>query len=293
MDEQNTHIQRALDRFEAIQQGEQKLSYTFGWGPDVDNRILGLEPEQLVVVGGPNKSGKSIHGLNTVYHNIRAGHKVLYFPTEMSGAAIVSRLVCRKLGIELRDYKTKGALTPEQQQSVLREIKNLQQAPLVIVDDPYPDYEMVEGFVQKHSPEIVVIDHFQRMNPGNKSLPEGYRDLAQKLKHLAMTYKVPVLVMSQVNYADGWCELKEDGSFDYTIQLMNTRWTNELHGEADKVLYLHNVGRDYPMYKGQGHIIYHSIRDYDADGYSRVNLDFNRLYVGPRWKQEIGTDEPL
>lgn len=276
--EYNAHISEALDFLEKAQRGEH-TAYSFGWGQRVDQTIVGLEREHLTVVGGSNKSGKSIHSLNTVYHNIRAGYKVLYVPTEMSAKNIIIRLGCRKLGILLRNTKVRGGLSPDEVYELNKEIMRLNKAPLVVLDETYPTYELVERYVEKHSPEIVVIDHFQRMNPENDNTAMGYRDLAQRLKHLAVAYHVPVLVMSQVNYKEGWCERLEDGTFQYTFQLMGTRWTNELHGEADKVLYLHNVGRDFPDLRGVGHVIYHSIRDYDADGYSAVRLDYNKLLV--------------
>ncbi len=284
----HSHIQEALDHFEKVEQGGH-LAYTFGWGTEIDDKILGLEPGNFVVVGGENKHGKTTHAINTTYHNIRRGHSVLYVTMEISPKWIVYRLVARKLGLSLKSLKVRGALTPEQRVRVKEELINLDKSRLTVLNGS--TLEVIEQAVEKYQPELVIVDHFQRMDPETDNLAQGYKHVAQGLKQLAVEQEIPVMVLSQVLFKDGWVDLNKAGEFEYTIQLMGTRWTNELHGEADKVLYLHNVGRQYPAFRGRGHVIYHSIRDYEAEGFSVLKLDYGKMFVGDEkmYQEEFGS----
>jgi len=284
------YAEDAVTHFASILDGTAK-AYTLGWGEEVDQRIVGMEPENLIVLGGENKAGKTTFAINTTYHNIKAGHKVLYVTTEITGKWIAFRLVARKLGFSIRQIKeARTALTPEQQADIYQELARLSKTELVVMDKAHPTAFDIEDAVQSHRPDIVVVDHFQRLDPNNDAIPVGYREAVQRLKQMAVTQQIPVLLLSQVNFRDGWREVDASGDIRYTIQLMGSKWSSELHGEADKVMYIDNVARALPGYAGVGHLIYHSVRDYEAEGYSILKLDYSRLFVGSeeQYLQELG-----
>lgn len=264
---------------------------TFGWVPELDERIGGLEPENLVVVAGENKAGKTTHAVNTVFANASAGKQVLVVTTEVSAKWYLFRLVCRALGYSLGDIK-RGVLDNKQSFEVFKQLERFRNFPIRVADFPHCTYEDIRREVESTNPDLVVVDHFQRLDPWNENIAQGYKTLAQNLKQLAVTHSVPIMVLSQVFLSEGWFEYRQ-GSFQYTIQLMRTKWTNELHGEADKVLYLHNLGSYMPAYKGVGHVILHSLRDYEAGGgYIPVHLDYNKQYVGVKPNDEPGENRP-
>lgn len=269
----------AASYFEKLCRGEVE-GRSFGWGREVDEITLGAHPEQLIVIGGENKAGKSTFAVNTLAANLNQGMRTLYVTTELTQKWIEYRLVCRKLGISMWQIrKARTRLTSEQKQDVFRYLAGLEDAPLYILDSPYAPFAEVERVVQKWEPDMVIIDHFQRMDHEDDSIPVGYRRLAQRLKQMAVKYEVPVMVLSQVRLEPDWFSF--DGSeFTYILQKMRTEWTNSLHGEADMVMYLHNLERSrLPQFRGTVNLIYHSMRDLPSEGYTPVEVELDKQRV--------------
>ncbi len=276
--------EEAFEYFKRLSKGEEGMS--FGWGEEVDDKTLGAEPEQMIVLGGESKAGKTTFAINTLATNVGAGVRCLYVTAELSAKWILYRLVCRELGFTMKQvWKPKRYMTREERRMFARGLMEYPSDDLYVFDPHYRTFSSIEDAVDRFAPDLVFIDHFQRLDPQNENLPRGFRDLAQQLKQLAVESECAIVVLSQVKLdaggpkVQGWQDF--DGTnFTYTLHKMRTGWTNELHAEADKVLYLHNLGRYYKEFKGLQNVIYHSLRDLPSEGYSTVKVDFATQRVG-------------
>lgn len=271
-------IEDTADYVTRIFKGEEQ-GLTFGWGPSVDKYTMGLEPENLVIVGGENKAGKTTFAVNTVAANINAGKRVLVVTTEVTAKQYILRLVCRELGISLREIRG-GTLTPEQQRAVFKEIYQIGNLHLKVEDLPHCTIEDIEAATERYKPELVVIDHLQRIDPQTDQYALGYKIISQRLKQLAVETEVPVMCLSQVRMGEDWFTLDDSGHFEYQLQKMRTSWTSEPLGEGDKILFLHNLGRYIPAYNGYANVVFHSLRDYESGGFARVEIDYNHQRIG-------------
>lgn len=266
-------VEEAAKYLDLLQKGNVPR-YTFGWGKEVDVRTGGMEPENLIVVAGGNKQGKTLAAVNTVYANLEAARRVLVVTTEISAKWYLYRVASRSLGISLARIR-QGSLTSQEYSQVVHELSRF--STLTIGDHPHCRFKDIEKDVETNKPDIVVIDHFQRLDPEAHSEASGYKKISQLLKQLAVTYRIPVLVLSQTHLDDGWVKY-ENGHYEYDHTKMRTRWTNELHGEADKVLYLNNLG--FSLQSKGVHIIYHSMRDYPSGGFTPLDIQEEVQYLG-------------
>lgn len=254
--------------------------FTFGWGREIDERTMGIEPENLVIVGGDTKAGKTTHAVNTVGRNIQAGHKVLVFTTEVTSKQYIIRLACWATGISIVQVR-KNALTTEQKSLLFKAIYRLREGRLLaVVDRPFGTISDLEDAVYETEPNLVVVDHLQRLNPEHEQFAVGYKYISQRLKQIAVQNEIGVLTLSQIRLQPEWFSVSESGHFHYELNKMSTAWTKEPLGEGDKILFLHNLGRDIPQYNGFGNIIYHSLRDYESGGYDTVPLNYAIQKVG-------------
>lgn len=267
----------------------ERRAYSLGLGQDADSRSGGLEPEHLTVVAGQNKDGKTSLSVNTVYAALNADVNTLVITTEVSAKWYIYRLVSRITGVPLTKLRT-GRLTTEETEDFKAGLEALRESPFHVADRPRCTLGMVREAIEEHCPAIAVVDHFQRLDPETSEIAVGYKRVAQGLKELAVSYKTAMLVLSQVVVADGWCS-PVDGDFLYDITKMRTRWTNEIQGEADKLMFFHNIGRQMPVYPNRGHLIYHSMRDYPSEGYSPLYVDLETQYINGSPRQERGRYE--
>jgi len=256
---------------------------SFGWGKDIDDRTMGLEPENLVIVAGANKSGKTTMAVNTAAHNAENGAKTLVVTTEVTPQQYILRLVCREIGISLRDIR-EGNLSQDQHDAAMersRHYANL--STLRVIGRGHCTTSDVEFDIRNYGPELVIVDHLQRIDPETDNNALGYKHVSQKLKQLALEYEVPVMVLSQVTMNDDWVDVGDNGDYEYKMDSMSLRWSKEPLGEGDKILFLHNLERSNIRHKGLMNVIFHSLRDYESGGYKTVRVNYNhqKVYEGP------------
>jgi KaiC/GvpD/RAD55 family RecA-like ATPase len=239
----------------------------------------GLEPEHLTVIAATNKAGKTTLVANSVFHCLQTGVKALVISTETTNKYMVYRVAARLRGMDLSRLRKREFSTEEYVllRDTVRSIADVAEegSTLIIEDAAYPCIELIEDLVAMHSPDIVYVDHFQRLNPEHESAAQGYKRVAQVLKGTAVENVCAVVCMSQVGLTDGWAT-ERDGVWEYDFTKMRTRWTNEIQGEADKLIFWHWLRGAYP---NTGHLIYHSLRDYPSDGYSELYIDMSKMYI--------------
>lgn len=238
-------------------------SLTLGLGKTVDNETFGLEPENLVIVAGETKGGKTLTAVNTVYHNLAAGRRALVITTEVGSVSYLLRLIARHTKIPLS--KIRDQSLPEEGQRRVKDALSISQSwPLYIAERPLCTYDEIQRAAYETEPELIVVDHLQRLATTGDHYPLALKNIVLKVKTLAVALRLPILLLSQVTFGDGWCEQDSDGKLIYKTERISTRWSREPVMEADKVLILHNMGLHRPDRRGDANLIVHSMRDYPS-----------------------------
>src|SRR5690606_3688305 len=74
---------------------------------DLDEKLQGLRPEQLIILAGRPAMGKTTLAMNIAAHNaIRGGKQVLVVSLEMSNGQLMDRFLAAEGKIPLQDIKS-------------------------------------------------------------------------------------------------------------------------------------------------------------------------------------------
>lgn len=262
---------------------------SLGLGKTVDRETCGAENENLIIVAGETKGGKTLTAINIVAENIRQGVRVLVVTTEVSAVSYMLRLVSRQARIPLSAMRE--PMRSEDRELVGKALLYNKRLPLYITDRPLCTVDEIGQAIYETVPELVVVDHLQRVQYSGDNPAIGYKNVALKLKNFAVVMGIPIVLLSQVTFGDGWCEPLEDGTLRYHTDRMTTRWSKEPVMEADKVLVLHNLGLHRPDKRGDANLIVHSMRDYASGEVLPLKIKPEHQFLGDyeRFAREYGT----
>lgn len=256
---------------------------------ELDSKITGLKPGQMVIVAGRPGSGKSTLAVDilrqaTIKNNIPA----LIFSLEMSKAEINERILSAEASVRLQDIAN-GTLTESDMVSVAETAERITDAPLHIDDTPTRTMveiaSIVREYVKRKGVELVVIDYLQLLHSGRRveNRQQEVSDFSRSIKLLAKSCGVPIIAVAQLNRGvetrgemaePKVSDLRESGSLEQDadmILLINrpdaSNPDHEKAGEADVIVgknrggptgrvtlvhQLHMSRFNNPVWQGQG-----------------------------------------
>jgi replicative DNA helicase len=229
----------ALAELEARARGERRGVPT-GF-EDLDAKLGGLRPGQLVLVAARTSLGKSALALDIALRAAEAGHRVLVVSLEMAAIELGERMLARG-GVSSAKLLT-GRLD-EGDFGRLREQRDVLDAlPVRIDDDSTATVLGIRGKARRLAANgglgLVVVDYLQlvRAEAGER---HERRELAvaavsRGLKGLARELGVPVLAVAQLSR-------DVEHRNDKTPVLADLRESGSLEQDADVVLLLHRAG---------------------------------------------------
>jgi len=197
------------------------------------------EEGDLVIVAARPGMGKSMYLLNCLERWENAGKRGIVFSLEMAVNQLKSRLLNMKLGYDIRNEKQKA---PE----IISMAEKIDEMNVVYSSATTISQIESRAKLENLSKKIdyILIDYVQLIR-GNKS-KNGTRDqeigeTARTLKQLAMSLKIPVVILAQLSRA-------VEARSDKIPQLSDLRESGSLEQEADIVKFLYR-----PEYYGFEH----------------------------------------
>jgi replicative DNA helicase len=201
-----THIRNPLlTSFNRMSEAKEKHSAVTGVPTgftDLDRITSGLQPSNLVIVGGRTSMGKTSFALNVAHHAaVREDIGVLIFSLEMNKTDIAERLLLSEARVDSCKYRT-GDVDEKDMERIVHAAGTLSNAPIFI--DDTGDLKLLE------------------MRSIARKL------MSTELKVMAMDLEVPVLAVSQlrrppptVQKKDPSLEdLKESGGIEQNADLV-------------------------------------------------------------------------
>lgn len=222
---------------------------------DLDSKINGgfLEGQLITLAGRPGM-GKSVLSLN-VADTVSEKIPSLIFSMEMSQHDIVSRLVTKQTGIQLKSLLT-GKLSTTDYARLVNYLPELQEKKLFILDRANISIkyviEVMKLFHQVYGKALYVIDYLQLLAPDGKKAnrTEEVSDMTRKLKNIARELDSPVLMLSQLNReADKrtdkrptLADLRESGSIEQDSDIVLSVYRDEKYNDDEAVKGIAELG---------------------------------------------------
>jgi len=194
-----------LDHLEALYERNQEITGVPTGFIDLDRQLAGLQPSNLVIVGGRPGTGKTSFSLGIAAHAALEAHTpVLVFSLEMSHRELTQRLLCSEARVDATRMRN-GKLLESDWPKISHAVGRLGEAPIFIDDNPHLTIMEIRAksrrLKSREGLGLIVIDYLQlmsgRSNAENRQVEVS--EMSRGLKILARELNVPVIALSQLS----------------------------------------------------------------------------------------------
>ncbi|WP_408601270.1 replicative DNA helicase [Pseudomonas sp. PLMAX] len=172
----------------------------------LDDLLAGLQPADLVIIGGRPSMGKTTFAMNIIeYVSLVLNESTMVFSLEMPSVSIFQRSVASVGEIDFEDLR-RGKLKIGDLEKLKLASERLKKAPIFIDDSAGLTLEQlcaraIRQFKKKPF-KLIMIDYLQLMRfssiyAGNPNL--GVGEISRGLKQLGKLLGVPIIVLSQLS----------------------------------------------------------------------------------------------
>ncbi|MPZ52122.1 MAG: replicative DNA helicase [Acidimicrobiia bacterium] len=203
---------------------------------DLDGKLAGLQPSNLIVIAARPAMGKSALTTNVATHVALQGAPVAVFSLEMSKEEIVQRILASVGRVDSMKLRS-GQLGPTGWQKVIKAASDLYKAPIFIDDSPVVTVTDIRAksrrLKRRHGLGLVVVDYLQLMQAsGRENRQQEIAEISRNLKNLARELEVPIVAVSQLNRS---LESREDKR----PRLSDLRESGSIEQDADVVMFIY------------------------------------------------------
>jgi replicative DNA helicase len=217
----------SLDHLEALyNRGDAITGVPTGY-TDLDERLSGLQPSALIIVGARPSMGKTSFALGAAaYAAIEKRLPVLFFSLEMSHLELTQRLLCSEARVDSSRMRN-GKLHESDWPKVVNAIDN----PNLTVMEIRAKARRLKS---REGLGLIVIDYLQLMSSHgpSESRQVEVSEISRGLKILARELSIPVVALSQLSR-----NLEARG--DKRPVLADLRESGSLEQDADVVLFIY------------------------------------------------------
>ena len=220
---------------------------------DLDRKLGGLHPSDLVILAGRPAMGKSALATNIAFDaassyretvdsngrtTVEDGAVVGLFSLEMSAEQLVTRILGEQSQIPSESIR-RGNIKRDDFENLVVASQRLSETPLFIDDTPALSISALRTRARRlkrtHGLGLIVVDYLQLIRPSGNARHDNrvqeISEITQGLKALAKELDLPVLALSQLSRA---VEQREDKR----PQLSDLRESGAIEQDADVVMFL-------------------------------------------------------
>ena len=222
---------------------------------DLDQKLGGLHPSDLVILAGRTAMGKTALATNIAFNAAKAfnptrtpdgrtiaedGAVVGFFSLEMSAEQLATRILAEETGIS-SDRIRRGDIGHGDFDKFVRASQQLAEMRLFIDDTPALTISALRTrsrrLMRQQGLGLIIVDYLQLLRPSSQARVIENRvqevsDITRGLKALAKELNVPVLALSQLSRA---VELREDKR----PMLADLRESGSIEQDADVVMFIY------------------------------------------------------
>jgi replicative DNA helicase len=233
----------AIEKAEELQRSGSEVTGVSTGYRDLDRKLAGLHPSNLVVVAGRPGMGKTSLAFNMAQNVALAGRSVAIFSLEMSREEVVTRMLCSKGRIDSTRLRT-GKLSEADFTKLSNAAGALYKQNIFVDDSAGLTVTEIRAkcrrLRRRPGLDLVVVDYLQLMNgSGQENRQQEIATISRSLKSLARELHVPVIAVSQLNRG---VESREDKR----PRLGDLRESGAVEQDADVVIFIYRDEYYYP-----------------------------------------------
>ena len=223
---------------------------------DLDEKLGGLHPSDLIILAARPAMGKSSLALNIAFNIARThetsiddngqkkttnGGVVAFFSLEMSAEQLANRILSDRAEMP-SDKIRRGNLTDDQFQKVVIASQELEQIPLFIDDTGALPMSTLAARARRlkrqQGLDLLIVDYLQLLRPPTSTSRrqdnrvQELSEITQGLKALAKELEVPILALSQLSRA-------VENRDDKRPQLADLRESGSIEQDSDVVAFIY------------------------------------------------------
>jgi replicative DNA helicase len=217
---------------------------------DMDKKLGGLHPSDLLILAGRPSMGKTSLATNIAF-NIAKAHKrgrmpdgmegsveggvVGFFSLEMSAEQLAARILSEASEVPSEQIR-RGDMTEAEFRRFVEAAKALEACPLYIDDTPALPISQVAARARRlkrtHGLDVLIIDYLQLLKGTSKdNRVQEVSEITQGLKAIAKELNIPVIALSQLSRA-------VESRDDKRPQLSDLRESGSIEQDADVVMFV-------------------------------------------------------
>ncbi|MGI9374138.1 MAG: replicative DNA helicase [Hyphomicrobiales bacterium] len=248
-----TALTDAIDMAAAAYERDGGLSGISSGLTDIDQRMGGLQPSDLIILAGRPAMGKSALAANISYQiakNYRAEHQadgtvkvldggvVAFFSLEMSAEQLASRILSERSEIASEKIR-RGKISETEFQRLVEASQEMSSLPLYIDDTGGITVAQLAARARRLKRQrglgLLVIDYLQLLAGSSRRASENrvqeITEITTGLKALAKELDVPIIALSQLSR-------QVEQRDDKRPQLADLRESGSIEQDADVVLFV-------------------------------------------------------
>ena len=217
---------------------------------DMDKKLGGLHPSDLLILAGRPSMGKTSLATNIAFNIVKAykrgrlpdgtegaveGGAVGFFSLEMSAEQLAARILSEAAEVPSEQIR-RGDMTEQEFRRFVEAAKALESCPLYIDDTPALPISQVAARARRlkrtHGLDVLIIDYLQLLKGTSKdNRVQEVSEITQGLKAIAKELNIPVIALSQLSRA-------VESRDDKRPQLSDLRESGSIEQDADVVMFV-------------------------------------------------------
>ena len=219
---------------------------------DLDKKLGGLHPSDLLILAGRPSMGKTSLATNIAFNIAKAykrgrthdgtdgaveGGVVGFFSLEMSAEQLAARILSEASEVPSEQIR-RGDMTEGEFRRFVEAAKSLESCPLYIDDTPALPISQCAARARRlkrtHGLDVLIIDYLQLLKgtSRNDNRVQEVSEITQGLKAIAKELNIPVIALSQLSRQ---VESREDKR----PQLSDLRESGSIEQDADVVMFVY------------------------------------------------------
>lgn len=209
---------------------------------EIDRKLLGLQPGQLVIIAARPGMGKTALAINMAMNVVKKHNlPIAVFSLEMLAPELSMRIISGEARVDSKKMRTKS-YNDQEIKSMGRQVEKISQYPIYVNDNGYCTVLDIQSECRKIKAELglglVIVDYIQlmRSHTNNPSREQQISEISRCLKQLAKELECPILALSQLNRAvesrqdkrPTIADLRESGSLEQDADIILLIYRDEM-----------------------------------------------------------------